>query len=139
MSRLGVRLMASNEAKSVGSAAEKVLDTVFQKGTDTELVELEGCNLVREESRTVKVYAQGDTLTETSNDLFKALRAKVFSDVDAPVIQMTAEQVVFDRVIKNEYTEHFLGAFMPRQRVRYDVTASITVSLKYLKSEGSDK
>ena len=116
-------------------AAGKVMDTVFEKGVDEELGALEGEELLAEDVRTIRVHAQGETLVDASNDLFKALRNKVFSEIEAPIVQMTAESVVFDRVVNNEFTEHFLGVFMPRERTRYDVTASIKVNVKYLKFE----
>lgn len=117
------------------AAADKVMDTVFEKGSDIELTSLEGSELLEETSLTVNVHAVGDSYEDAVNGLFKAMRQKVFAEVEGPVIQMNAESVVFDRVVRNEFTEHFLGVFMPRKRVRYDITASIGVLVKYIKKE----
>lgn len=117
------------------AAANKVMDTVFEKGSDIELTDLEGSELLEETSLTVKVHAVGDSYEDAVNGLFKAMRQEVFAEAEGPVIQMNAESVVFDRVARNEFTEHFLGVFMPRQRVRYDITASIKVLVKYIKRE----
>ena len=131
--RHGVRPMAS-KSEAV-AAAGKVMDTVFEKGSDTELTSLEGSELLAETSLTVNVHAVGDSYEDAVNGLFKAMRQKVFTEVKGPVIQMNAESIVFDHVVRNEFTEHFLGVFMPRQRVRYDITANIEVLVKYIKKE----
>ena len=132
-SRHGVRPMASKSGAV--ATAEKVMDTVFEKGSDTELTSLEDSELLEETSLTVNVHAVGDSYEDAVNGLFKAMRQKVFAEAEGPVIQMNAESVVFDRVVRNEFTEHFLGVFMPRQRVRYDITANIEVLVKYIKKE----
>lgn len=121
------------------AAANKVMDTVFEKGSDIELTDLEGSELLEETSLTVKVHAVGDSYEGAVNGLFKAMRQEVFAEAEGPVIQMNAESVVFDRVTRNEFTEHFLGVFMPRQRVRYDITASIKVLVKYIKREKGEE
>lgn len=115
------------------------MDTVFEKGSDIELTDLEGSELLEETSLTVKVHAVGDSYEDAVNGLFKAMRQEVFAEAEGPVIQMNAESVVFDRVTRNEFTEHFLGVFMPRQRVRYDITASIKVLVKYIKREKGEE
>ena len=117
------------------AAADKVMDTVFEKGSDIELTSLEGNELLEETSLTVNVHAVGDSYEDAVNGLFKAMRQEVFAKAEGPVIQMNAESVVFDRVVRNEFTEHFLGVFMPRKRVRYDITADIGVLVKYIKKE----
>lgn len=132
-SRHGVRPMASKSGAV--AAADKVMDTVFEKGSDTELTSLEGNELLEETSLTVNVHAVGDSYEDAVNGLFKAMRQKVFAAAKGPVIQMNAASVVFDRVVRNEFTEHFLGVFMPRQRVRYEITANIRVLVKYIKNE----
>lgn len=121
------------------AAANKVMDTVFEKGSDIERTDLEGSELLEETSLMVKVHAVGDSYEGAVNGLFKAMRQEVFAEAEGPVIQMNAESVVFDRVTRNEFTEHFLGVFMPRQRVRYDITASIKVLVKYIKREKGEE
>lgn len=115
------------------------MDTIFEKGSDTELTSLEGSELLEETSLTVKAHAVGDSYEDAVNGLFKAMRQEIFAEAEGPVIQMNAESVVFNHIAKNEFTEHFLGVFMPRQRVRYDITASIKVLVKYIKREKGEE
>lgn len=68
--------MASKE--DAVRTAGKVMDAVFEKGVDEELSLLEGEELLAEDVLTIRVHAQGETLVDASNDLFKALRNKVF-------------------------------------------------------------
>jgi hypothetical protein len=123
----------------VAAAADRVMDTIFEKGSDTELTSLEGSELLEETSLTVKAHAVGDSYEDAVNGLFKAMRQEIFAEAEGPVIQMNAESVVFNHIAKNEFTEHFLGVFMPRQRVRYDITASIKVLVKYIKREKGEE
>lgn len=126
-------------ASKSGAAADRAMDAIFEKGSDTELRSLEGSELLEETSLTVKAHAVGDSYEDAVNGLFKAMRQEIFAKAEGPVIQMNAESVVFDRIARNEFTEHFLGVFMPRQRVRYDITARIRVLVKYIKREKGEE
>lgn len=94
--------------------------------------------LLAEMDHTCTVSARGDSLEDLTGRLFQLMRKKVFAEIGRPVIQMDTKEVYFDKVKKEETTEHFMLFFWPRVRTSYEVTARIVVHVKYLNlSEGN--
>lgn len=88
--------------------------------------------LLKEKSHTVTVTVGGSSIQDVTGKIFQAMRKKIFTEIEHPIIQMEAEEVYFEKVETKKETERFLFLFWPREKVSYVVTAKIIVKVKYL-------
>lgn len=91
--------------------------------------------LLKESLHTTVIKASGQSLQDVTGMVFQLMRRQIFAEVGHPIIQLEAEEVYFDKVVKSERTERFLFLFWPRTRVTYEVTARVVVRVKYLAVE----
>lgn len=88
--------------------------------------------LLKEVQHETVLKVNGTSLEDAVGKLFQIMRKQLFHDFGKPIIQMEAKEVYFEDVTTHRTTEKFMFLFWPREKVSYEITARIVVSVKYL-------
>lgn len=94
--------------------------------------------LLKTTEHRVKATGVGNTIEEAVGKIFASIRNQAYQDLQNMIIQIDTNEVYFDDVIKEEKKERFLFLFMPRIKVKYTVSATVVVTIKYLDLEKED-
>lgn len=88
--------------------------------------------LLKEIQHETVLTMNGTSLEDVVGKLFQAMRKQLFHDFGKPIIHREAKEVYFENVKTHKTTEKFMFLFWPREKVSYEITARIVVSVKYL-------
>ena len=95
--------------------------------------------LLKTMKRSYEVTASGDKYVNVVGSLFNQMRSKAYEDLGGkPLINLKAEEVYFEEVKVNKYTERFLFLFWPREKKDFTIKARIMVVIDYLDLKEED-
>jgi hypothetical protein len=80
----------------------------------------------------MELTGTGDTKEQAFNQVFgriKSLVARTFPD--KLIVQIEPRDIEIITATETAYTERFFGLLFPRERIRYDIKAAVTVRLRF--------
>jgi uncharacterized protein (TIGR03578 family) len=90
--------------------------------------------LLKEKTLSLTISSEGKTMEELYNSILLKLRKEVYAKAGGYLIQMVPLSFVVKDYHTEEKIEKFLLLFLPKKRIKYFLTAEITVKVKILNS-----
>lgn len=88
---------------------------------------------MKELDHSMELHGTGETKEQAFNHIFaqiKPLMARTFPE--KVIFQIEPKDIEIISATETVYTERFFGLLFPRQRTRYDITAMVTVHLRFI-------
>lgn len=89
-------------------------------------------NCMKEVEKNLIIESEGDSKEKVYGNIFSILRKKVYDEVDGLIIHMEPLEVYELDVKELTRNEKFLGLFMHREKVKFNIKVEIVVKIKYI-------
>jgi len=91
--------------------------------------------MIKHQHVTVTVSGKGNTKDEAVSHALSKIQKQIFAEVNQLVVRAEPENIEEVEATVEEYTERFLFFFMPRKRMKCNVTLKVDVDLKTMDAE----
>jgi uncharacterized protein (TIGR03578 family) len=91
--------------------------------------------MIENQHVTVTVSGKGNTKEEAVSRALSKIQKQIFSEVNQLIIRAEPANIEEMEATIEEYTERFFFFFMPRKRMKCNVTLKVEVDLKTMDSE----